>query len=120
MGPIFYRADRVARPQSRLPVAPLQSDMGWCDAVNDRNYNRPVRLPYPASHEKLWRDDHLYDLVMVLDYNFTARSQGRGSAIFLHLAHDDFRGTQGCAALREADLRRVFAVADFSSTLRFG
>ncbi|WP_088345633.1 MULTISPECIES: L,D-transpeptidase family protein [Rhodomicrobium] len=103
---VFYRPDRVARPNTALPVSPLTPDMGWCDAPGDANYNRLVRLPYPASHERMWREDRLYDLVVVLGFNDSPRAQGRGSAIFLHLAHDDYRPTEGCIAVsREAMVR---------------
>ncbi len=106
-----YRNDRIARPVTRLPVSPISPHDGWCDDPRDRNYNRPVRLPYPAGHERLWRDDHLYDLVVVLGYNDGPRIRGRGSAIFMHLAAPDFAPTAGCIALREADLRKLLAVA---------
>ena len=66
----------------------LEKDNGWCDAPGDANYNRPVRHPYPASTESLWRDDHLYDLIVVLDCNIHPRIKGRGSAIFLHVARE--------------------------------
>jgi L,D-peptidoglycan transpeptidase YkuD (ErfK/YbiS/YcfS/YnhG family) len=102
---VFYRPDRVLRPQTRLPVRPLGRRDGWCDDAADRNYNRPVRHPYPASAEHLWRQDHLYDIVVVLGYNERPRRRGRGSAIFMHVAAPDFKPTQGCIALRERDLR---------------
>ena len=96
---IFYRADRVAEPDTVLPLRAIERDDGWCDAPDDPNYNRPVKLPYPASAETLWRDDHLYDLVLVLGYNDDPVVAGKGSAIFLHLASTDFSATHGCVAL---------------------
>src|SRR4051794_4460545 len=65
---VYYRADRVAKPQTALPVEAIAPDSGWCDAPGDPNYNRPVRLPYTASAERMWRDDGLYDVVMVLGF----------------------------------------------------
>lgn len=106
---VFYRPDRIARPRTALPVAPLTPGLGWCDAAGDANYNRMVRLPYPASHERLWRQDHLYDLIVVLGYNDRPRSQGRGSAIFMHLARSGYRPTAGCVALALPHLLRVIA-----------
>jgi len=107
----FYRPDRVRRPQTALPLAPLRPDSGWCDDPADRRYNRPVRLPFPASHERLWRDDHLYDLLVVLDYNLARPQRGAGSAIFLHLAAPDFAPTAGCVAVTEEAMRRLLARA---------
>lgn len=100
------RSDRLARnPAPRLPVAALAPDDGWCDAPDHPRYNRPVRLPFAASHERLWREDGLYDVIGVLDWNLAPATRGRGSAIFLHLAGDG--PTAGCIALRRADLLKL-------------
>ncbi len=102
---VFYRADRGLRPLTRLPVRPIQPRDGWCDDPADRNYNRFIRHPYTASAERLWRDDALYDIVVVLNYNERPRRRGLGSAIFMHVARPDFAPTQGCIALQPRDLR---------------
>ncbi len=104
---VYYRPDRVMRPTTGLPVRRITRDAGWCDAAGDRNYNRKVRVPYPASHERLWRDDHLYDLVVVLDHNQRPRVRGHGSAIFLHCARPGLTPTEGCVALPRAELQRL-------------
>jgi L,D-peptidoglycan transpeptidase YkuD (ErfK/YbiS/YcfS/YnhG family) len=90
-----------------LPVHPIRRDDGWCDSSPDSNYNRPVKLPYGASAEHMWRADGLYDVVVVLGYNDVPRVRGRGSAIFLHIARGNFEPTEGCVALRARDLRRL-------------
>ncbi|MFM1816449.1 MAG: hypothetical protein RLZ98_3144 [Pseudomonadota bacterium] len=104
---VFYRADRCNRPKTGLPVKQINFDDGWCDAAGDRNYNRQVKLPYAARSEVLWREDVLYDIVVVLGYNLRPRSQGRGSAIFMHVARQDYSPTEGCIALRAGHLIRV-------------
>jgi L,D-peptidoglycan transpeptidase YkuD (ErfK/YbiS/YcfS/YnhG family) len=104
---VLYRADRERRPATRLPVARLDKDAGWCDAPADRNYNRPVRLPYAARAERLWRADQLYDLLVVLDHNACPRVRHRGSAIFLHVATSGLTPTEGCVALARAHLLRL-------------
>lgn len=104
---VYYRTDRVARPATRLPVRPLRRDDAWCDNAGDRNYNRPVRLPYPGITESLWRDDHLYDIVVELGYNDRPRKRGMGSAIFMHLARPGYTPTEGCIALARRDLERL-------------
>jgi L,D-peptidoglycan transpeptidase YkuD (ErfK/YbiS/YcfS/YnhG family) len=96
---VFYRADRMGRPATRLPCAAIARDDGWCDAPADPAYNRPVRLPYKASAESLWRDDALYDIVLVLGHNDDPVMPGAGSAIFLHLARDDGGPTEGCVGV---------------------
>ena len=106
---IFYRADRIAKPVTALPLRAIEKNFGWCDAADDPNYNRLVMLPYPASAEVMWREDHLYDLVAVLGYNDDPVVPGKGSAIFLHLARPDHSATQGCVALAYEDA--VVAIA---------
>jgi L,D-peptidoglycan transpeptidase YkuD (ErfK/YbiS/YcfS/YnhG family) len=104
---VLWRADRGLPPRTALPCRPIRPDDGWCDAVGDRNYNRPVRHPYPASAERLWRDDDLYDVVVVLAANERPRKQGAGSALFMHLARPGYQPTAGCVALTRRDISRV-------------
>lgn len=106
---LLYRPDKGPRPRTRLPCFPLRPHDGWCDAPRHRLYNQPVRLPFPASHEKMWRDDALYDLVLVLDQNSHPAVPGRGSAVFIHLARPGFAATEGCVALRRKDMLRLLA-----------
>lgn len=104
---VLYRADQVRQPRTPHPRRAIHPDDGWCDAAGDRNYNRLVVRPYPASSEELWRNDPLYDVVGVLNYNIVPRKRGRGSCIFLHVARPDFPPTEGCIALALNDLMRV-------------
>jgi L,D-peptidoglycan transpeptidase YkuD (ErfK/YbiS/YcfS/YnhG family) len=101
---VLYRADRVGRPRTRLPVLPLAPHDGWCDDPADADYNRPVRLPHPGRHEALWRADGVYDVIGVLGWNDGPVERGRGSAIFLHVARPDYAPTEGCVALALPDL----------------
>lgn len=114
---VLYRPDRGAAPVTGVPVAPLAPDDGWCDDPADPAYNRPVRLPYPASHERMWREDGVYDLVVVLAHNDDPPEPGMGSAIFLHLAREDFSPTEGCVALSRPDLLRLLALAEPGSAV---
>jgi L,D-peptidoglycan transpeptidase YkuD (ErfK/YbiS/YcfS/YnhG family) len=104
---ILYRPDRVAPPASQLPVKPLAPSDGWVDEPADANYNRPVSLPYPASAERMWREDDLYDVLAVIGYNMEPVVPGAGSAIFLHIATPDFAPTAGCIAVRREILLRL-------------
>lgn len=101
----MVRTDKMPQRVSRFDTQFIDATQGWCDALGDRNYNCPVSLPYPASHERLRRDDHLYDFVIVMDYNINHRMSRGGSAIFFHLAHDDYRSTEGCVAISRADMQ---------------
>jgi len=104
------RSRDLAPLRTRLPMWPAGAKLGWCDAAFDRNYNRPIRLPYAASHEEMRRADRLYDACLVLDWNFRQRRQGRGSAIFLHLARPGFAPTEGCVAVCRKTMRRILTV----------
>nr|WP_321455211.1 L,D-transpeptidase family protein [uncultured Cohaesibacter sp.] len=103
----FYRPDREKRPLSDIPFYPMDRNMGWCDDAEHRNYNRLVRLPFEASHEGMWRNDALYDLVIVLDINIAPRAKNRGSALFMHVAREGLLQTEGCIGLEKRHLRHL-------------
>ncbi len=106
---LLWRADRLERPLAVVPAAPLSPAAGWCDDPGDAAYNTEIRLPHSASHERLWREDALYDLVGVLGWNDAPPVPGRGSAIFLHVAAPGHTPTAGCVALAVPDLLAVLA-----------
>jgi L,D-peptidoglycan transpeptidase YkuD (ErfK/YbiS/YcfS/YnhG family) len=107
---VLYRPDAGA-PRTALPAEPIARDDGWCDDPEDESYNRPVKLPHRASFEKLWRDDHMYDRVVVLGHNDDPPKPYMGSCIFLHLARDGYAPTQGCVALSAEDLEALLEAA---------
>ncbi|MCA0400872.1 MAG: hypothetical protein LCH38_08670 [Proteobacteria bacterium] len=113
----FWRADRRLKPATGISMRPIRKGDGWCEVPGDRNYNRLVKKPYAASHEEMMRDDHLYDVVLELDWNHRPRRQGRGSAIFFHLTRPEQGPTAGCIAV---DRRFVdFLLARLSPRTRF-
>lgn len=114
---VLYRADRVARPQTVLPVSAIERDQAWCDTPDDPNYNRLVRLPYASLDERLWREDPLYDIVVMVGFNDAPVVPAKGSAIFLHLARPDYSETQGCVALALSDLQDALAQLQLSDRL---
>lgn len=104
---VLYRPDRVAAPRTDLPVTPIDPADGWCDDPGHADYNRPVRLPHDGRHEVLWRDDDVYDVVVILGHNDSPPVAGAGSAIFLHVARPAYEPTEGCVALALPDLLTV-------------
>lgn len=104
---VLYRPDRLDAPIIALPTSAIKPNDGWCDSPDDPRYNQPVQHPYGASAEKLWRDDNRYDILVVLGHNDDPIVPGAGSAIFLHVAADDLRPTEGCVAMRYDDLLAV-------------
>ncbi len=114
---LYYRADRVKRPQTNLPIKPIQPEDGWCDEPFDPNYNRYVKQPYKNSSERLWREDHIYDMLVVLSHNQTPRIHGLGSAIFMHLARPNYTPTEGCIALSKNHFEIVLKALSLTSTI---
>lgn len=107
---VLYRPDKFPQPPaSGLPVAAIAPDDGWCDEPSHPAYNRPVKLPFAASHEELWRADNLYDLIAVVGYNDDPVVPGQGSAIFLHVAREGHAPTAGCLAFNREDLLEIVA-----------
>ena len=106
---VLYRPDRIPMPQTALPLRAIVGSDGWCDDPADPAYNRAVTLPYPARHERLWREDGLYDLIVILGYNDAPPVAGAGSAIFLHVARPGLLPTEGCVALPLAELATLVA-----------
>ena len=107
---VLYRPDRSGPPATALPVSALVESDGWCDDPADAAYNQPVRLPFGPSHERLWRDDHLYDVIVVIGHNDDPPVPFLGSAVFMHLARADWSPTEGCVALARPDLEALLAM----------
>ena len=105
-----HRCDRLMAGQAAIAMKAIRADDGWCDAPAHACYNRPVRLPFAASHERMMREDRLYDAGLVLDWNITSRRRHKGSAIFFHIAREGFRPTEGCIAVAPAVMRRLLKV----------
>jgi L,D-peptidoglycan transpeptidase YkuD (ErfK/YbiS/YcfS/YnhG family) len=102
---MLYRPDRMAQPTDwAKPIGPLDL---WSDDVNDRDYNKMVRAPYPHRHEQLRRADPLYDLIILTDWNWPYAVKGRGSAIFIHQYRRPGFPTEGCIALSRTHLHRI-------------
>ena len=113
---VFYRADKVEKPVSPFETIVLTRDDGWCDGINDLKYNQLIKLPYPASHENLWREeDDLYDIIVDLGYNDNPPVPGKGSAIFMHIARSTFTPTAGCIALSLSDLMEILKNCDLDT-----
>ncbi len=104
---LWWRADRHPRPRTFLPRRPIRSGDAWCEDPNDRHYNRPIRMDRDDSGDRLARTDHLYDFIVEIDHNTSPRIAGRGSAVFLHLARDNFGPTAGCVAMTESAMMQL-------------
>ena len=101
---IYYIADKVKNITTSIKKVKIKKNIGWCDDPNSNFYNKQIKLPSSYSHEKLYRKDNLYDLVLVLNYNTNPIIKNKGSAIFLHIAKDSYKRTKGCIALKKKHL----------------
>jgi L,D-peptidoglycan transpeptidase YkuD (ErfK/YbiS/YcfS/YnhG family) len=115
---LYFRNDRLVLPRVRLPARPIAEHDGWCDDPRSPAYNRLVRVPNEWSHEKMWREDGLYDLVVVVGYNDDPPEGEWGSAIFLHIARDDYGPTRGCIAFARDDLMELVTLLGAETRLR--
>lgn len=106
---LWWRPDRGPRPRTHLPIRIIGPDDAWCEDPKSRHYNRPIHRSSAGEGDRLMRDDRLYDLIVEIDHNTRPRIAGRGSAVFLHLARDNFGPTAGCVAMTRGNLQRLLA-----------
>jgi L,D-peptidoglycan transpeptidase YkuD (ErfK/YbiS/YcfS/YnhG family) len=104
---IYYRNDKVKNIVTKVKKIKITKDMGWCDDPKSKFYNKLIRLPSKFGHEKLYRKDDIYNLIIVLDYNMNPVTKNKGSAIFIHLAKKNYKPTQGCMGLKQNDLIKL-------------
>ncbi|MFO1111259.1 MAG: L,D-transpeptidase family protein [Bradyrhizobium sp.] len=104
---LWWRADRHPRPKTHLSVRPIRPEDAWCEDPAQRHYNRPIRLEGGEAGDRLTRKDHLYDFIVEIDHNTSPRVAGRGSAVFLHLARENFSPTAGCVSMTRSNMLRL-------------
>ena len=103
---ILYRKDRV-KIATKLKKRVIKKNMGWCDDPKSKQYNKLVKLPFIFSHEKLYKKENIYDIVLVLNYNMNPIKKNKGSAIFIHIAKNNFAKTAGCVAIKKTNLIKL-------------
>ncbi len=104
---ILYRKDRIRKIQSKIKKIIIKKDMGWCDDPNSKQYNKLVKLPSDYKHEKLYKSENIYDIILVLNYNMKPIVKNKGSAIFIHVAKNNYRKTEGCVAIKKKHLLKI-------------
>ena len=114
---ILYRPDKINIHQFNIDSEVIEKSHGWCDDINSDLYNQKIEFPFEQSAEHLYRNDDLYDIVCIIDYNLNPIIRGKGSAIFLHVANEDYSPTQGCVAIKKDELLQIAMKLDESSTI---
>ena len=116
-GKLYYRADRVKKPETKIPKKIITKNMGWCDDIKSKFYNKEIKINKNIKHEKLFRIDNLYDYLIVINYNTKNIMNGKGSAIFLHLTKN-YKKTKGCVAVKMKDLLIVLKLISKNSKIK--
>ena len=104
---IYYRKDRIKELVSQIKLIKIKKNMGWCDDPKSKKYNQLIYLPTKYSHEKLYRRDNIYDIILVLNYNIKPIIKNKGSAIFVHVVKKNYKKTAGCIALKKNNLMKL-------------
>tara|TARA_X000000950_G_scaffold172731_1_gene210292 strand:+ start:339 stop:839 length:501 start_codon:yes stop_codon:yes gene_type:complete len=104
---ILYRKDRIKKIQSKLRKIKIKKNMGWCDDPKSKKYNKLINLPFGYSYEQLFKKENIYDIILVLNYNMNPVLKDKGSAIFIHVAKNNYRKTLGCIAVKRSDLLKI-------------
>jgi len=117
---IFYRADRIKKIQCAIPLIKIRKTMGWCDDSRSIQYNKLIKYPFNYGAEKLFRKDHLYDLICVLNYNLDKTKKNKGSAIFIHVSKKNYQHTKGCIALQKKHLIEILSKMNGSEKIKIG
>ena len=107
LGTLYYRKDRNRYIKSKLRTKIIKKNMGWCNDIKSKKYNRPVHFPFKYGAEKLYRKDKIYDVFINIKYNYLKTKKGKGSAIFLHLTNKKYKPTKGCLAIRKKDFLTI-------------
>ena len=104
---VLYRSDRVKKIRTKLKKIIIRKNMGWCDDVRSKQYNKLIKLPSNYSYEKLYKKENIYDIILVLNYNMRPIIKNKGSAIFIHVSKRNYKKTEGCIALKKNHLIKV-------------
>jgi len=106
---IYIRKDRIKKTKFKFRIIQIRKNLGWCDDPKSKNYNKQIKIPNSCGYEKLYRNDNIYDIICVLNYNTDPIIKNKGSAIFIHVAHQNYKNTRGCIALNKKDLLNVLS-----------
>ena len=104
---IFYRSDKVKNFRTKFRKKIINKKLGWCDDPKSKKYNKLIKLPFKFNFERLYRADGIYDIIIVLNYNTKPIRKNKGSAIFIHIARNNFAPTKGCIALKRKDIKKI-------------
>ena len=114
---ILYRKDRISKIRSNLEKKEIRREMGWCDEISSKHYNKMIKCPYNLSAEKLWLKENSYDVIIIINYNLKPVIKKKGSAIFLHIAKKNYTPTKGCIAITKKNIILLASKIDKNSKI---
>ena len=117
---LYYRADRIKKIETLLKKIEIKKNMGWCDDPKSNNYNKQIKIPTRFSYEALYRNDTIYDIVLVLNYNTNPTIKNKGSAIFVHVGNKFYKKTRGCVALKKDHLIKLISQIKKNTKIKIG
>ena len=115
---LLYRKDRVKNLKSRIKKTIINKDMGWCDDPKSKDYNKLIKLPFKYNHERIYINENIYDIILVLNYNMKPIKKNKGSAIFIHVAKKNFNSTKGCVAIKKNELRKIIKIVNVRTKVK--
>jgi len=115
---ILYRKDRVKKINTKIKKIVIKKNMGWNNDSSSKQYNKLITLPSAYSYEKLYKKENVYDIILVLDYNMRPVIKNKGSAIFIHVARNNYKKTEGCVALRKVHLLKILKNINFNTNVK--
>ena len=116
---LYYRSDRLLKPRTKIIIKKIKKNMGWCNDPKSNKYNSLVRVKEKIRYEKMYRKDHKYDIVVIIDYNLKKPIPYKGSAIFIHLTNN-YKPTAGCVALNKKDLLILLKLINKKTKIKIG
>ena len=119
LGPLFYRKDRNKKPKTKLKLIEIKKNMGWCDDVNHKRYNKLININKKIKCEKIFRSDYKYDYMILIKYNYNQTKKNKGSAIFLHLTKD-YKKTLGCIGIKKKDFEILLKIINKKTKIKIG
>ena len=112
LGLLYYRKDRIKSVKCKIKKKIIKKNMGWCDDINSKKYNKQISFPFKYSAEKLYRKDNIYDIFININYNQLPIIRGKGSAIFLHLSNKKYKPTNGCVSIQKKDFLKILPLIE--------
>ena len=117
---IYYRSDRIKKITTALKKIKIEKTMGWCDDPKSSFYNKEIKIPNKFNYEQFYRKDNLYDIIVPLNYNTNPILKNKGSAIFIHIANNNYKPTAGCIGIKKSNLIKLLSIIKKNTKVKIG